>query len=398
MTKNTENKDYSNYLMNDFLQDDFFIYSMRNPTLDSIVFWEKQQAEHKENQEEFLLAKFYIDSVQPKNEILSEEDVNEVWNNIEKINEHDKKRHAINLRWGFSIAASIAIILSITFLFRQKQNVPDILSVAQHSNNIVFDKEQSQLIVAGNKAYLLDKAESTIVHDSTGITIDEKNADLSENDLSEASFNQLIISKGKRSNLILSDGTKVYVNAGTRIVYPAEFSKKKREIYVDGEIFLTVTLDKNRPFIVKTNTMDVEVLGTSFNILAYEEEDKHQVVLVSGSVKVHTNAKQEFSLRPNEMFSSNGGAVEIKKVDVENYISWISGYLTYNSERLDIILKHIAKYYGKEIVCDDASAQLRISGKIDLKDNLDQVLKSLAQTAPTTCINHEGRYEFSINP
>ncbi len=87
----------------------------------------------------------------------------------------------------------------------------------------------------------------------------------------EHSFNQLIVPNGKRSTLALEDGTKMWINAGSRVIYPNKFKKNKREIYVDGEVYMEVARDEERPFVVKTNMLDVQVLGTSFNVMAYKK-------------------------------------------------------------------------------------------------------------------------------
>ena len=103
--------------------------------------------------------------------------------------------------------------------------------------------------------------------------------------------------------MTFADGSKVWVNAGTRVIYPVEFEKDKREIYVDGEIYIEVARDENRPFYVRTKDMNVRVLGTKFNVTAYESEAIRSVVLAQGCVQVETARTPKAILAPNQMFS-----------------------------------------------------------------------------------------------
>ena len=195
-------------------------------------------------------------------------------------------------------------------------------------------------------------------------------------------YNQLIVPLGKRSMLTFAEGTKIWVNAGTRVVYPATFDNVKREIFVDGEVFLDVMPDKECPFIVKTKQHRIEVLGTSFNITAYEKDTIHNVVLVSGAVKISSPEDETTFLSPSQLFTYANGAATVKTVDVDTYISWKSGVYQYNSERLGVLLQRLSRYYGIEIYCMEPVSQLKCSGKLDLKDDLQQILHGIARMAP----------------
>jgi ferric-dicitrate binding protein FerR (iron transport regulator) len=253
-----------------------------------------------------------------------------------------------------------------------------------------------QLILAGNETVSLEGKDAEIAYKEDGIEINGQGASMKkEQTLPEQSVtsNQLIVPKGKRSMLSFAEGSRIWVNAGTRIVYPAVFDKKKREIYVDGEAYLEVSRNEDCPFLVKTKDFNVEVLGTSFNIMAYETDTVQNVVLVSGIVKILAeDHKQETVLSPNEMYANSKGSSEVKTVDVEDYISWKSGIYRYDSENLGTILKRLSRYYGQEISCGPQSAGLKCSGKLDLKDELETVLNGIAQTAPVVCQYSDGKY------
>ena len=200
----------------------------------------------------------------------------------------------------------------------------------------------------------------------------------------ETGYNQLIVPSGKRSFITFSDGTRVAVNANTRIVYPSEFSGHKREIYVNGEVYLQVSPDKKHPFVVKTNRMEVEVLGTEFNVSAYDFTKNQSVALVSGKVEVDTYKYPKKVLKPNDMLTYDGqdDGLRVNTVDVSEYISWVDGYYCFNHEKIEIITERLSRYYGKRVIPDSGLIGLTCSGKLDLRDDLRDVLEVLSKTIP----------------
>lgn len=161
---------------------------------------------------------------------------------------------------------------------------------------------------------------------------------------------------------------------------------------MNGEVFLEVTPDKNKPFIVKTNNMSVQVLGTSFNVMAYEKDLSTAVVLVTGSVQVNIKNEEDFRLKPSDMLSFSGGRGEVKQVNVEDYILWKDGLYTYRSESLSVILDRLSRYYGKKISYQPDVATLKCSGKLDMQEDLDVVLDGLTKTAPVVCKKIDEEY------
>ena len=251
--------------------------------------------------------------------------------------------------WMAAASVAVLIIFSISYIYTNVNKTPDVEAVAREMA-VTPDEGEIQLVLS-DKLIPISGQESQIEYDAKGTVAvnSEKIADVSLNSANSSKrlseFNQLIVPNGKRSTLILEDGTKLWVNAGSRIVYPVTFADKKREIYVNGEVFLEVTPDKKRPFIVKTKEMDVQVLGTSFNVMAYETDESSSVVLVTGAVQVDTKDDEDFRLEPNRMFSYNQGECDIKEVNVNDYILWKDGLYTYRSEHLSVILDRLSRYY-----------------------------------------------------
>ena len=196
-------------------------------------------------------------------------------------------------------------------------------------------------------------------------------------------YNQIIVPKGKRTHIYFADGTHIYVNSGTKVTYPAVFSKEKREIYVDGEVYLEVKRDVNRPFYVKAEGMSVQVLGTSFGVCAYKEDKESSVVLVSGKVEVETNAKQKVTLAPDELFSMKNSEISTRKVDASEYVCWTQGLMIFNKEPLDKVFNRLSRYYGQDIRYKGSAGEpYYVSGKLDLRDSLEEVLRLVTGFAP----------------
>ena len=151
---------------------------------------------------------------------------------------------------------------------------------------------------------------------------------------------------------------------------------EKKQIAIQGK-------ESKLPFIVKTNKMDIQVLGTTFNVCAYEKENIQTVVLVTGKVEVKTNNNETKTLSPNNLLAYNDQqGISVHPVDVQEYIAWKDGFYQFKKERLEIITKKLSKYYGKTIITDKQLANITCSGKLDLKEELDDVLHTLIQTVP----------------
>ena len=400
------NIDYSKFTSEDFLKDTYFLKSIKTPTKESNAFWKEQLLTEKIQEKEFRVAKNIILSANIPHHTISEEELNELWNKIEKSNKQKPlQRHSRLIQFA-SVAASLAILfaLSYTFWSKQSNNGRSLISIAKLMQ-VQGDSSAVQLILNNDKNITLDQENVTIEYNATGDVIVNKQQvahNIASNtngpaQLSETNtYNQLIVPKGKRSSIVFGDGTKLWVNSGSRIVYPISFKKDKREIYVEGEVYLEVTKDKSRPFIVSTNKMNIAVLGTSFNVTAYTSDKEQSVVLVTGAVEVNTDSNKKIALTPNNRLTYTGGQLDVENVDASLYISWVEGLYIYNSEKLGTILDRLSRYYGKTITYDARVSELRCSGKLDMKDELLDVLAGLAQTAPITWQYNEIENELCI--
>ena len=390
MNSELKHTDYSKYTFEEFLQDEFFISSVKHPTEETQCLWSTFEQSNPDNLDEFKAARDFLRAASTHTIAMPEQETSDLWNRIQLANASlgKVKRRRSYYLIGLSVAASVAILLGSFFALKNNpiNHASDIATFAVQSKAELPTAEETLLILSGSKVVSLKEKESNITYDSTAITADREEISKDKS----AAYNQLVIPHGKRSVLTFSDGSKVWANAGTRVIYPVEFEKDKREIYVDGEIYIEVTKDENRPFYVRTKDMNVRVLGTKFNVTAYESESVRNVVLAQGSVQVETSSTPKALLSPNQMFTSAGGKENIEQVDVDLYTSWIHGIYSFNSTDLGIILKRLSTYYGKNVEFDIALSKIKCSGKIDLKDNIETVLNGLSFVAPIS-INYDER-------
>lgn len=370
-------KDYGQFSVDDFLEDVFFSISVKSPTRESITFWQEFIDTNPANISEYYAAKKYLESSNSILPFISDQEIDRLWENIAAETGLNK---AVPLHRKY-VAAVVAVAASFIFgvvlwpVLKNSQ-ANDVYEYANTAGNY-SDAKEAQLILSDTRTVMIDQREAQITYAASAIIVSEEEIPKEES----AQYNQLIIPKGKMSRLILSDGTKVWVNANTRIVYPVEFNRKQREIYVEGEIFLDVVHDK-RPFIVKTQKLNIAVLGTRFNVCSYNDRDIQRIVLVEGSVKIEDDKKNKTILEPDQMYEVANGVSHVETVDVFRHTLWRERLFYFDKEKLENVTRHLSDYYGVTIACSERVGGIVCSGKLDLKENIDDVLSGLVKTVP----------------
>ena len=308
-----------------------------------------------------------------------------LWYRIEKEIELKRLKRKRKLILCGSAAASVALLLA-SFLFFNRVPDENILAVAESIKELdpnTFKRKEILLQLGNNKEIMLNENEQVEYTNSGKLAINNTFVEQGEKETEK--YNQVVVPMGKRIQLLLSDGTKMWVNSGSRVVYPIIFDKKKREIFVQGEVYLDVIEDKNRSFVVKTDQFDVNVLGTAFNISAYSDNSQSSVVLVRGKVNVTDRTKGVVIMKPNQFTAIKDGKAGIpREVYVEKYICWKENLMIIQDDRMDEVFAKLKRYYGKEFVFTDKVAELQVSGKLDLKENLEDILKSISFSVPIT--------------
>ncbi len=185
--------------------------------------------------------------------------------------------------------------------------------------------------------------------------------------------------KGGIYQIVLSDNSKVWLNASTTLWYPVKFTGQTRQVEVVGEAYFEVAENKSLPFIVKSKGQEIRVLGTAFNLAAFDEEKETRTTLVRGLVEISlpNEKKSSVTLYPAEEAKLNGKYLKKRKVDPEIAISWREGSFSFDDERLESIMNKIARWYDVEISYQHIEKRARYFGWVSRYDNLEVVLKRL---------------------
>lgn len=286
------------------------------------------------------------------------------------------------LRLVAAVAASVVILLMVSTYWMQQPKETS-MSIAMLNTEAPTAPDNEITLIANNDKMQLKDA-SSILYEANGKSNVEEHLVKKENsrktETTQEEVNQIIVPKGRKVDITFSDGTKMYVNAGSRVIYPAVFRKDRREIVVEGEVYLDVKKDPSRPFIVKTKGFDVKVLGTQFNICAYKEEASASVVLVNGQVEVETAGSEKSVLAPNQLIEINEKGTDIKEVDVFEYICWKDNMMMLYDRKAGETLDKLARYYGCNISYDNTVSDLLISGKLDLREDPKEVINIICQS------------------
>lgn len=196
---------------------------------------------------------------------------------------------------------------------------------------------------------------------------------------------EVLVDRGQKAQVVLPDGSKVWLNSASKLLYGSDFNDKHRILKLDGEAYFEVHADKARPFIVKTDNMQVCALGTSFNVKAYANDKEATTVLVEGSVEVTTNNHERTLLVPNEEAVIDQATGKLEKIMVEDardYANWKNNVLTFRGETLENIVHTLERYYNTRIVFEsDVLKQFRFTGT-PANTSIESVLHILSLTSP----------------
>lgn len=199
--------------------------------------------------------------------------------------------------------------------------------------------------------------------------------------------NTVIVPSGQRALLKLQDGTEVWLNASSTIVYPSQFTGSKRHVTISGEAYLKVAKNENMPFIVTTDKVDIRVLGTTFNINNYPNAEFTQISLIEGALEVSNKGSEVSSviLQPNEQVTLRHNEFTLEKIRYHNHFLWKDGLYCFNNEPMSDIMKKLAVYFNVEIIVENtAISKIGYTGKFRQTDGIDEILRILRKIQPFT--------------
>ncbi|TYA89239.1 FecR family protein [Seonamhaeicola marinus] len=298
------------------------------------------------------------------------------------------------IKYYSGVAAAVLVLLgfSLYYYTHLDYNESSITDYVKEIDQLdVNTSNEVTIVLGGNIQGVKVKGESTnIKYSETGEQIDlGNNETLNQTNSGKniLKYNTLLVPYGKRSSLVLSDGTTVWLNSGSKIIYPIAFKGKKREVYIEGEAIFDVTHNANKPFVALTSNQRIEVLGTVFNVSSYQDDVNDFVVLKSGKVKVANELKGKWSKGIDILPGTKANFDLVTKetttgrVDVEQYFAWRDGVLILKNNDLNYIMRKLSRYYNTPITITDKTLSAEtFSGYLDLKDNLENAIQVIKES------------------
>ncbi|WP_285056547.1 FecR family protein [Pedobacter ginsengisoli] len=294
------------------------------------------------------------------------------------------------LWYKFSAAAAVLLILGsgLFYYYMNSAGMPVLKDQIAKTNVIKPGSHKAILTLQDGSTIVLDDSRNGIVA-SQGKTVILKSEDgrivynsMAAQPVTEAEevYNTISTPRGGETQLLLPDGTKVWMNAESTIKFPAVFCSKSRKIELSGEAYLEVAENKNSPFKVLVKGTEVEVLGTHFNINAYGEGRDVNTTLLQGSVRLR-NSSRAAMLKPGQSgVSSANGQLTVKYVNVEDAIAWKNGYFVYQDEDIYSIMEKAARWYDVEIEYRGNMKNKGFYGRGQRYENISELLKNLQLT------------------
>jgi ferric-dicitrate binding protein FerR (iron transport regulator) len=195
-----------------------------------------------------------------------------------------------------------------------------------------------------------------------------------------------VVPVGQKSNVILADGTSVWVNSGSTLSISTEYSRKTRKVYLTGEAYFEVTKDNKHPFIVETKNYSVKVYGTKFNVRAYDYQKTSETVLKEGAISVLANTNEEINILPGQRFLINANKqYSISEVNPENYMEWKDNVFKINNEKLEDLISKMEHWYGVEINVENLEHVKNLRYTLTIKtESMKEMLELMSFVTPLT--------------
>lgn len=309
-------------------------------------------------------------------------EVGAAWQTVE--HKREGRRRGRVMRIGWRVAVAVTLVFGLTWMFLPTEK--EIPVVADQSLGGTPGGTKAILVLSsGMQVKLGDELMDTIREKGMPILNEREYIDYSCTDtatVDEIVYNELIVPTGGEYRLYLSDGTLVYMNSESKLRYPIRFSGDNRLVELEGEAYFEVTRDEAHPFVVRAGQLDVKVLGTGFNVMAYQGEKQTEVTLVRGKVDVRLG-NQSHILKPNDQYVLDKEKMmsRVQEVNTDIYTSWKDGILNFDALPLEQLAIKLERWYKVKFEFgDDALKKLKFSGAFKKDNNIRYVLSLIEAT------------------
>lgn len=307
-------------------------------------------------------------------------DLNIEWEALRKKLKTRKLRINTRWIWASSIAASLLICCFWLFFLMDKN---DSSNYTPFIGEKIMPGKTMAILSTSGKNIILGTNAKVCVQDGVSV-IDSVGNKIFEDKSLDIKTCQLYVPKGGEYHIVLEDGTRVWLNSDTKLVFPEHFSKDKREISISGEAYLEVAHNSEKPFFVQTGESQIHVTGTMFNVRNYADEKKTSVALVQGRVQMENerNGKVLAVLSPSNEFTANNktGTYSVSSVNLDYVLAWKNGIFAFEDESLPSIAKKLERWYNIKIEIDPSLTRNHYSGYINKYKSIDWVVDILQRT------------------
>jgi transmembrane sensor len=302
-----------------------------------------------------------------------------------------RKYYRIKPAGRWTAAAAVLVICSVLSLVtlkvsRHREGIAQNSGAAKNKVAILPGTKKAVLITGNGKEITLDSGSDKMIVQGKNFTIQtNKNGQLVNNSTGsgkEVQINTVVTPPGGQYEVILPDGTTATLNAASSIKYPSAFQADKRDVKITGEVYFEVAQDPRKPFVVSMEkNMQIEVLGTSFNINAYSNEPSVKATLLEGAVRVTSDkAKQILKPRDQAQLTDDGNLHLLTNVDVGSVVAWKNGVFEFNGTDIKTVMREIGRWYNVDIAYEGNVPTDLFSAIINRQNSIDQVLTMLQNT------------------
>lgn len=360
--------------------------------------WLVQGHRHEEAFEELNDRKKFITEVREMNSYDSAEAANVIFDRL-GLRAPDHVRKTQMLKTWLSAAAILLLLFSgIWFLVKEKGGKSDSFSSRfepgpHYKNDLRPGSNKAMLTLADGSTIVLDsihngqlalQGNSKVINQNGHVVYHAGGND------DVVVYNTMTTPRGGQYQLVLPDGSKVWLNNVSSLKYPTSFQGKSREVELSGEAYFEIAKDAAKPFLVKVRDQRIEVLGTRFNIMAYEDENAEKTTLVEGLVKIVTKQNNSVIITPGQqaIVAGNAGDPAVQPADLEEVLAWTHGKFYFKESGIQAIMRQVSHWYDADVqFAGDDFSTIKFSGVISRKASVEELLE---------IIRSDGRLQFEV--
>ncbi len=374
-----------------YIEDPQFIQWVFQPTSEIEAYFIKYQAEHPDEKDDLLKLRREMRLLSFPPELISDERNASIFKStLAKILKSRSQQRVITLPVSvLKYAAALILLISVagvlTFYKRSSEPIDlkmteDLFLKNANQNTTLFMPDGTRYPISGHDIDIDLTAGGTF--NVNGETVVRSNSS------TENKPDLLVVPFGKKAKINLSDGSHIWLNAGSRLVFPNQFSGKKREVYLVGEGYFEVAHNPQKPFLVKTSTVTIQVLGTSFNVSSYPDDDFVSTVLKEGKISMKENEPGLFSsavqLVPNQIavVKKDKKGIQVGQTNCELHTLWKDGVLRFENAEINSLIIRVERFYNISLeLKNPLVGKERITGKLDLNAGMPEVFEYISKVS-----------------